>query len=71
MNKVQMTTTGGIAVGATSIKGFWALFGDYKIAQLSEAFKDIPIAAFGMAITGLILSIWFCFYNEDKNNGNK
>ena len=38
MNKLQMTTTGGIATLVASVTKFCELFGDYKIIKIKEEY---------------------------------
>ena len=64
--KVQATTTGGVAVISAQIGAFWALFGDYKAAQIWEAVKNVSIQDAGMAVTGLVIAFGLMIYNENK-----
>ena len=68
MNKLQMTTTGGIATLVASVTKFCELFGDYKIIKIKDAFLNIPLQGFFLAIIGISASIYLMMHNEDIDN---
>lgn len=69
MNKLQLSTTGGLAgIGTATVK-FFALFGDYKLIEIKTALANIPIQQAGIAMVLLVASLVACLYNEDKNKG--
>ena len=61
---IQKSTTIGTAGVTASLTKLFGLFGDAKLNGIWDAICSMPIADFGVAITGLGLSIYAIYYKE-------
>lgn len=74
MKRPQVTTTLGISGLTVSVTKLLSLFGDYKIYQIGEAIKSIPINEAGIAILGIAASIYGIYHDDNRgiyHNDNK